>query len=185
MAIAANFGFKVASVDIRAVFLQSKVFERDVIIEPPADMKKPGVIWKLKKPLYGLNNTSQIFWLWVREVFLSKMNLHTLDGNEAIYFRNIDGQLLGTVITHVDDFNMAGTDEFQCSMLKYSDEWVMLFFPKENINQNEWFWINLRKKMERAKGKFHFFPQTSQGAVSQYKISWETPEVFQSFPVIL
>ena len=44
MAIAANFGFKVASVDIRAVFLQSKVFERDVIIEPPADMKKPGVI---------------------------------------------------------------------------------------------------------------------------------------------
>ena len=44
MAIAANFGFKVASVDIRAVFLQSKVFERDVIIEPPADMKEPGVI---------------------------------------------------------------------------------------------------------------------------------------------
>ena len=50
------------------------------------------------------------------------MNLHTLDGNETFYFRNIDGQLLGVVITHVDDFNMAGTDEFQCSMLKYSDE---------------------------------------------------------------
>ena len=44
MAIAANFGFKVASVDIRAAFLQSKVLERDVIIEPPADMKKPGMI---------------------------------------------------------------------------------------------------------------------------------------------
>ena len=40
------------------------------------------------------------------------MNLHTLDGNEAFYFRNIDGQLLGAVITHVDDFNMANTDEF-------------------------------------------------------------------------
>ena len=44
MAIAANFGFKVASVDIRATFLQSKVLERDVIIEPPTDMKKPGMI---------------------------------------------------------------------------------------------------------------------------------------------
>ena len=32
-----------------------------------------------------------------------------------------------------------------------------IIFFKENINQNEWFRVNLRKKMEQAKGEFHFF----------------------------
>ena len=44
MAITANFGFKLASVDIRAVL------DRDILVEPPTDIKKPGLIWKLKKP---------------------------------------------------------------------------------------------------------------------------------------
>ena len=36
MAVAANSKFKLASVDIRAAFLQSKVLDRDVFIEPPS-----------------------------------------------------------------------------------------------------------------------------------------------------
>ena len=51
MAISTNIGFKLASVDIRAAFLQSKVLDRNVYIEPPSDVKKPGILWKLKKPL--------------------------------------------------------------------------------------------------------------------------------------
>ena len=42
MAMAANSRFKLASVDIRAAFLQSKVLNRDVFVEPPSDIKKPG-----------------------------------------------------------------------------------------------------------------------------------------------
>ena len=41
MAIAANFGFKLASVDIRAIFLQSKALDIDIFIEPRSDIKKP------------------------------------------------------------------------------------------------------------------------------------------------
>ena len=50
MANAANFSFKLASVDIRASLLQSKVLDRDVYIEPHANVKKPGILWKLTKP---------------------------------------------------------------------------------------------------------------------------------------
>ena len=50
MALAANFHFKLASVDIRAAFLQSKVLDREVFVEPPADIKKQGIVWKLNKP---------------------------------------------------------------------------------------------------------------------------------------
>ena len=42
MAVAGNLGFKLASVDIRAAFLQSKVLDREVFIEPRSDVKKQG-----------------------------------------------------------------------------------------------------------------------------------------------
>ena len=58
MAISANSDFKLASVDIRAAFLQSRTLDQDVFMQPPADIKKPGIIWKLKKPLYGLDDVS-------------------------------------------------------------------------------------------------------------------------------
>ena len=55
-AVAANLRFKLASVDIRVAFLQSKVLDRDVFVEPPSDVKKQGWIWRLKNPLYGLSD---------------------------------------------------------------------------------------------------------------------------------
>ena len=51
MAVAANSSFKLALVDIRAAFLQLKILYRDVFVKSPEDVKKPGVIWRLKKPI--------------------------------------------------------------------------------------------------------------------------------------
>ena len=115
-AVAANSGFSIVSVDIRAAFLQSKELKRDVYVIPPKDIAKPGIIWKLKKPLYGLNDASRRFWLRLKEVFDNE-NLKTLPGDEAFYFKNEGGDLKGMVITHVDDFQIAGTDLFIDSLL--------------------------------------------------------------------
>ena len=112
MAVAANSRFKLASVNIRAAFLQSKVLNRDVFVEPPSDVKKQGWIWRLKKPLYGLDDASRKFWLCVKEVFLCELGLCTIHGDEAFYFSNVDGVLHGAILTHVDDFNIAGTPDF-------------------------------------------------------------------------
>ena len=51
----------------------------------PDDIKKPRVILRLKKPLYGLDNTSQKVWLHVKEV-LMQMGLKVMDCDEAFYF---------------------------------------------------------------------------------------------------
>ena len=40
------------------------------------------------------------------------MGLWVLDVDEAFYFLQEDGHLQQVVITHVDDFNLAGTDDF-------------------------------------------------------------------------
>ena len=68
-AVAANEDFKVLSVDISAAFLQSKELKREVFVIPPKDLAETGVLWKSKKPLYGLNDASRRFWLKVKEVF--------------------------------------------------------------------------------------------------------------------
>ena len=111
MAVAANSYFKLASVDIRAAFLQSRTLDRDVFRLPPSDIRKPGLIWRLKKPLYGLDDASQKFWLWVKEV-LKEIGLKVMEGDEAFYYLHRDGELIGAVITHVDDFTLAGTEDF-------------------------------------------------------------------------
>ena len=61
--MAANQDFKLRSMDIRAAFLQARELDRDVFLMPPKDIRKEGYVWKLKKPLYGLNDDSRKFWL--------------------------------------------------------------------------------------------------------------------------
>ena len=61
LALAANEEFDLQSVDIRAAFLQSRTLDRDVFMEPPKDLKEEGALWKLKKPLYGLDDDSRKF----------------------------------------------------------------------------------------------------------------------------
>ena len=104
------------SVDIHAAFLQSKELKRELYVVPPKDIRKEGILWKLKKPLYGLNDASRRFWLRVREVF-KKEGLQTLVGDEAFYFKYENG-LRGMVITHVDDFQLAGDESFVTSLVE-------------------------------------------------------------------
>ena len=110
--VAANEGFRLWSMDIRAAFLQSNKLDRDVFVEPPADIKKQGIVWKLVKSLYGFKDASCKFWLRMKEI-LKEQGLCTIKGYEAFYYKSkVDGSLEGIVITHMDNFLLAGTLEF-------------------------------------------------------------------------
>ena len=41
-----------------------------------------------------------------------EIGLKVMEGDEAFYYLHQDGELLGAVITHVDDFTLARTPEF-------------------------------------------------------------------------
>ena len=62
-------------------------------------------------PLYGLDDASSKFWLQVKEV-LQEIGIKDMEGDEAFYYLHQDGELQGAVITHVDDFTLAGTEDF-------------------------------------------------------------------------
>ncbi len=111
MALAANQNFKVVSMDIRAAFLQAKTLDREVFVRPPDDIKKEGVVWKLLKPLYGLDDASRKFYLKVKET-LQELGLKMLPGDDAFYYEHRDGKLMGLNLSHVDDFTIAEDTDF-------------------------------------------------------------------------
>merc|ERR1712002_554362 len=57
------------------------------------------------------DDASRKFYLKVKET-LQELGLKTLPGDDAFYFENRNGVLLGMNLSHVDDFTIAGDDEF-------------------------------------------------------------------------
>merc|ERR1712240_227341 len=117
VALAANQNFRVVSMDIRAAFLQAKKLDGEVFVRPPDDIKKEGKIWKLLKPLYGFDDVSRKFYLKVKET-LKSLRLKTLPGDDAFYYENRNGVLMGLNMSHVDDFTIAREDEFVDSIVE-------------------------------------------------------------------
>ena len=111
MAVAALKEFNISSLDIRAAFLQARKLDRPIYMKPPKDLKKNGVIWKLLKQLYGLDDASHKFWLRIKEIFL-RIGMSITEDDEAFYFLHNGKDLVGMVLSHVDDFTVAGTDKF-------------------------------------------------------------------------
>ena len=109
--MAANEGFSLRSMDIKAAFLQANELDRYVYIELPSDVKKEGVLWKLVKPLHVLMDASRKFWLIMKKIFEDE-GLKTVKGDEAFYYKFDGKKLEGMVLTHVDDFSMAETHGF-------------------------------------------------------------------------
>merc|ERR1711881_837522 len=53
----------------------------------------------------------------VRET-LKKLGLNTLPGDDALYYQHKNGKLIGMILSHVDDFTIAGTREFVNRIVK-------------------------------------------------------------------
>ena len=47
-----------------------------------------------------------------------EIGLKVLEGDKAFYYLHRDDNLIGSVITHVDDFKLAGTDAFNKEVLQ-------------------------------------------------------------------
>ena len=57
-AIIAQKGWKASSIDIKTAFLQGEELTCEVYIIPPKELGRPGIVWCLKKCVYGLIDAS-------------------------------------------------------------------------------------------------------------------------------
>ena len=55
LAILPSLNWEIHSLDVSSAFLQGEAISRNVFIRPPKEFREEGCVWKLKKPLYGLN----------------------------------------------------------------------------------------------------------------------------------
>lgn len=102
----------VKTTDIKSAFLQGRNIDRDVFIAPPKEAKVDKVVWKLKKCLYGLNDAArQFYYSVVAELKRLGCTQSALDPS-LFYFKSESGQLLGMLVSHIDDFLHAGDTEF-------------------------------------------------------------------------
>ena len=60
--------------------------------------------------------------------------MKVLEGDEAFYYLHRNGELIGAVITHVDDFTLAGTEEFVNEVINtVAEELTVSKIERENF----------------------------------------------------
>ena len=100
------------SSDIKFAFLQGKGIQRAVFIKPPVEAKREtGKVWRLKKTLYGLVDAAKQFYNSVREELLS-LGMKQSKVDPALFYKVNDGEVIGALITHIDDFMHCGNKLF-------------------------------------------------------------------------
>ena len=125
-------GWTVKGPDIKSAFLQGKEIQRDVYIKPPCEAKRPaGKIWKLKKTLYGLNDAAPKFYDSIREE-LTNLGLVQSKADPSLFYKVNNGEIIGAIITHIDDFMHCGGALFNNIVIKHIC-WNVLFLESKKL----------------------------------------------------
>ena len=122
---AANEKWCIEMSDVQAAFLQSNDLNRDVFIEPPMQRKKPGIIWRLLKPTYGLRDASRQ-WFFSTVKTLTDLGMKQSLNDSCLFVYQKEGKLQGLLIFHVDDFLSAGSITSKLKLWKSFDRNINL-----------------------------------------------------------
>ena len=150
--IASNERWTVEMSDVQAAFLQANNLKRKVFVQPPPERQKPGKVWQLIKPVYGLRDSSRQWFFSTVETLLQLGMEQSLNDSCLFVFRKNE-KLEGLLIFHVDDYLSAGSYLFQNVVMyklrqKYSFgkiEKDCFTFTGIEIEQNANFEISLKQ----------------------------------------
>ena len=113
LTIASSKQWTIKTTDIKSAFLQSAPISHDTFIKPPAkSTTPPGMIWKLRCCLYGLNDAARQFYESVHTTLL-KLDHSQSSIDPALYYYICNNETHGLLACHVDDFLHAGTETFE------------------------------------------------------------------------
>ena len=123
----------IKTTNIKSVFLQDAPVSRDVFIQPLAkSATPPGMIWKLRCFLYGLNDAARQFYESAHTT-LFKLDCSQSSINPALYYNIRKNETHGLFVCHVDDLLHAGTETFE---LDIYDNLIIHFKPGKLDHSN-------------------------------------------------
>lgn len=109
LALSNLFGWKVEGLDIRAAFLQSNDIDRVILMTPPKEFRvDDDVVWRIRKPIYGLNDGAR---KWLKKK-LVEFGCKPLTLDPSVYVYHERGLICGFCVLHVDDFLIGGLPSF-------------------------------------------------------------------------
>jgi hypothetical protein len=117
LAILAEKQWTPNSWDFTTAFLQSKFLTRDVFIVPPIDFVGSHMVWRLKKPIYGIVLAPKSWFDRLIEVCRAS-GLTTATTDEGLLIMTSGEQDVGVLALLVDDAIGGGTEEFHGVMAK-------------------------------------------------------------------
>ena len=113
LTIPASKQWTIKTTDIKPAFLQGAPISRDIFIKPPAESTTPpGMIWKLRRCLYCLNDAARQFHESGHTILL-KLGCSQSIIDPALYYYIRNNETNGLFACHVDDFLYAGTKTFE------------------------------------------------------------------------
>ena len=112
LSVVANEKWTLKSYNVRSAFLQSNTLKREVFVKPPPEKAKPGFVWKLIKPVYGLIDASRQWFLTIKN-HLETLGMTQSLGDSCLFYFRQEEKLGGLILLHVDDFLAAGNETFE------------------------------------------------------------------------
>ena len=116
-AIAVQNNWTMCSADVQAAFLQAVDLDREIYVKPVAEANNEGLLWRLRKPMYGLFDSGRQWYITI-VTFLKDKGCLVLPTDLACLYWHKDGILHGIITIHVDDIPFCGSPEFTEQVIK-------------------------------------------------------------------
>ena len=119
LSISASTGWKLHSLDFQAAFIQGKDIDRELYMKPPPDYRKtnPGIIFRIRKRLYGLRDASRGWVTEIRDYLLGCGMIQSSMDRALFFMKDSKGELIGLIVTHIDDFLFIGSEAFHKNVI--------------------------------------------------------------------
>ena len=113
MMTASTNRWKINSIDVASAFLQGNRINREVYLRPPSDVCSKEHVWRLKRCIYGLNDAPREWYNKVTEELILLGAVRSKLDNAMFMWYNDKNEVIGHLVSHVDDFVYGGTEKWQ------------------------------------------------------------------------
>ena len=138
VSLASTKSWKCHTLDVRAAYLQGNRIEREVFVKPPPEFDN-GMVWKLKKTVYGLSDAARAWYLRVKSE-LQRLGVRMSKFDSALFSWYSGNDCHGVICVYVDDFLWAGTDLFYEQVIKKLEKLFLI----GKFGQGEFKYIGLK-----------------------------------------
>ena len=116
--LSAQYGWRIETRDVTAAFLQADDLDREIFVQPPKESQDNNKLWKLIKPIYGLDEASHMWFVTVSTFLVSDLKCEQTPEDPCMFTFKTEGKLKGALVIHVDDLAEAGYGEFKKNVIK-------------------------------------------------------------------